>query len=99
MPPDGEFGSDASFSGKIRDNISSWVLWWRQRHLWMGAPQTPKPIEEDECVPRVAVVETVRETALDRKMSRRTNQGPRRRGLDNEMEGERRRPRKRPRKK
>lgn len=63
----------------------------------MGAPQTPKPIEEDECVPRVAVVDDVGEG--DRKLERRrAAPGPRRRGLDNELEGERRRPRRQPRK-
>ncbi|PZC79669.1 hypothetical protein B5X24_HaOG216068 [Helicoverpa armigera] len=88
-----------SFITKIRDNISSWVLWWRQRHLRMGAPQTPKPIEEDDCVPRVAVVEDIREVQQDRKVDRRrAAPGPRRRGLENELEGERRRPRRKPRK-
>ncbi|XP_075991394.1 potassium voltage-gated channel protein Shaker isoform X3 [Anticarsia gemmatalis] len=65
----------------------------------MGAPQTPKPIEEDECVPRVAVVEAIREAQQDRKMERRRGaSGPRRRGLESELEGERRRPRRKPRK-
>lgn len=65
----------------------------------MGAPQTPKPIEEDECVPRVSVVETIREAQQERKLERRrANPGPRRRGLENELEGERRRPRRKPRK-
>ncbi|CAH2035872.1 unnamed protein product, partial [Iphiclides podalirius] len=83
----------------IRDNISSWVLWWRQRHLRMGAPQTPKPIEEDDCVPRVAIVDELREVQQDRKLERRRGAGaPRRRGLDSELEGERRRPRRKPRK-
>ncbi|CAG9558237.1 unnamed protein product [Danaus chrysippus] len=88
---------EAIVISKIRDNISSWVLWWRQRHLRMGAPQTPKQIEEDDCVPRVAVVEEIRQQP-DRKLERRRAQsGPRRRGLENELEGERRRPRRRPR--
>ncbi|KAH9643546.1 hypothetical protein HF086_016753 [Spodoptera exigua] len=68
----------------------------------MGAPQTPRPIEDDDCVPlpRVAVVEELREVQQDRKLERRRGgQGPRRRGLENELEGERRRPRRRPRKK
>ncbi|XP_049694147.2 potassium voltage-gated channel protein Shaker isoform X3 [Helicoverpa armigera] len=65
----------------------------------MGAPQTPKPIEEDDCVPRVAVVEDIREVQQDRKVDRRrAAPGPRRRGLENELEGERRRPRRKPRK-
>ncbi|XP_064076562.1 potassium voltage-gated channel protein Shaker isoform X2 [Vanessa tameamea] len=64
----------------------------------MGAPQTPKQIEEDDCVPRVAVVEEIRQQP-DRKLERRRAQGgPRRRGLENELEGERRRPRRKPRK-
>lgn len=63
----------------------------------MGAPQTPKTIEEDDCVPRLAVVEEVQEQ--DRKLERRrAGTGPRRRGLENELEGERRRPRRKPRK-
>ncbi|XP_050559990.1 potassium voltage-gated channel protein Shaker isoform X2 [Spodoptera frugiperda] len=68
----------------------------------MGAPQTPRPIEENDGVPlpRVAVVEELREIQEDRKLERRRGgQGPRRRGLENELEGERRRPRRRPRKK
>uniref|UniRef100_A0A2H1VPQ8 SFRICE_003640 n=1 Tax=Spodoptera frugiperda TaxID=7108 RepID=A0A2H1VPQ8_SPOFR len=96
------FIRDGDSISKIRDNISSWVLWWRQRHLRMGAPQTPRPIEENDGVPlpRVAVVEELREIQEDRKLERRRGgQGPRRRGLENELEGERRRPRRRPRKK
>lgn len=81
---------------KIRDNISTWVLWWRHR---MGAPQTPKPVQEDECLPRVSVIEELRETPPERKLERRRiATGPRRRGLDNELEGERRRPRRAPKK-
>ncbi|XP_063393940.1 potassium voltage-gated channel protein Shaker isoform X2 [Cydia fagiglandana] len=88
-----------SFVSKIRDNISSWVLWWRQRRLRMGAPQTPKQIEEDDCVPRVAIVEEVREQERKLEKQRRgASSGPRRRGLENELEGERRRPRRKPRK-
>lgn len=81
---------------KIRDNISTWVLWWRHR---MGAPQTPKPVQEDERLPRVSVIEELRETQPERKLERRRiASGPRRRGLDNELEGERRRPRRKPKK-
>lgn len=82
---------------KIRDNISTWVLRWRHR---MGAPQTPKPIQEDECLPRVSVIEELREAQPERKLERRriAPSGPRRRGLDNELEGERRRPRRTPKK-
>ncbi|XP_063634083.1 potassium voltage-gated channel protein Shaker isoform X1 [Cydia splendana] len=88
-----------SFVSKIRDNISSWVLWWRQRRLRMGAPQTPKQIEEDDCVPRVVIVEEVREQERKLEKQRRgASSGPRRRGLENELEGERRRPRRKPRK-
>ncbi|CAH1647899.1 unnamed protein product [Spodoptera littoralis] len=66
----------------------------------MGAPQTPRSIDDVEVpLPRVAVVEELSEQQ-DRKMERRRGgQGPRRRGLENELEGERRRPRRRPRKK
>ncbi|XP_041986496.1 potassium voltage-gated channel protein Shaker isoform X1 [Aricia agestis] len=65
----------------------------------MGAPQTPKHIEDDEFVPRVAVVDELRESQQERKLERRRGaSGPRRRGLENELEGERRRPRRKPRK-
>ncbi|CAK1554013.1 unnamed protein product [Leptosia nina] len=63
----------------------------------MGAPQTPKPID-DEFAPRVEVVDELRETQ-DRKLERRRaggQAGPRRRGLDSDLETERRRPRRRP---
>ncbi|XP_052752652.1 potassium voltage-gated channel protein Shaker isoform X1 [Galleria mellonella] len=64
----------------------------------MGAPQTPKHIEDDS-VPRLAVVKEVRDSQQDRKLERRRGgTGPRRRGLENELEGERRRPRRKPRK-
>lgn len=83
------------FLSKIRENISTWVLWWR---LWMGASQTPKPVQEDECLPRVSVIE-LREAQPERKLERRRiASGPRRRGLDNELEGERRRPIRKPKK-
>lgn len=85
---------------KIRDNLSSWVLWWRR--LPMGAPQSPKPIEEEECVPRVPCsVEELREARKPEKkrVTAAAPPGPRRgRGLDNELEGERRRPRRKTRK-
>ncbi|XP_048488798.1 potassium voltage-gated channel protein Shaker isoform X10 [Plutella xylostella] len=63
----------------------------------MGAPQSPKPIEE-ECTPRVPChVEGIQEV---RKLERKRGpSGPRRRGLDDELEGERRRPRRKPKKK
>ncbi|CAH2103425.1 unnamed protein product [Euphydryas editha] len=64
----------------------------------MGAPQTPKQIEEDDCVPRVAVVEEIRQQPERKLERRRAPSGPRRRGLENELEGERRRPRRKPRK-
>lgn len=77
---------------KIRNNLGSWVLWWR---LLMSAPQSPK--WEDECRPRVAVVEELNEIRPERKVERRrVATGPRRRGLDNELEGERRGPRRKP---
>lgn len=68
----------------------------------MGAPQTPKVIEDDDCVPRLAVVEEIREAEQESKLDRRRGGGggggSRRRGLENELEGERRRPRRKPRK-
>ncbi|CAG4983984.1 unnamed protein product [Parnassius apollo] len=99
LPAELELGTGSLFF-KIRDNISSWVLWWRQCHLRMGAPQTPKLIEEDECLPRVAALEATRQAQQERKLERRRGpSAPRRRGLENELEGERRRPRRKPRKK
>lgn len=64
----------------------------------MGAPQTPKLIEEDESLPRVAIVEDVGE-GTGKLERRRGAPSPRRRGLENELEGERRRLRRKPRKK
>ncbi|CAG4977944.1 unnamed protein product [Colias eurytheme] len=61
----------------------------------MGAPQTPKAID-DEFVPRVDVIDETRQSQ-ERKLDRRRAQaGPRRRGLDSDLENERRRPRRRP---
>ncbi|CAF4744403.1 unnamed protein product [Pieris macdunnoughi] len=59
----------------------------------MGAPQTLKPLD-DEFAPCVEVVDETREVQ-ERKLDRRRAQagGPRRRGLDNDLESERRRPR------
>lgn len=64
----------------------------------MGAPQIPKQIDEDDCVPHVAVVEESRQQPERKLERRRAPGGPRRRGLENELEGERRRPRRKPRK-
>ncbi|CAH2218087.1 jg9834, partial [Pararge aegeria aegeria] len=62
----------------------------------MGAPQTPKQIDDDDSEPHVAVVEETRQEH-DRKLDRKRGQScPRRRGLENELEGERRRLRRKP---
>lgn len=64
----------------------------------MGAPQTPKQLDEDDCVPHVGVGEELG-PQQERKLERRRAQGgPRRRALDHDLEGERRRPRRKPRK-
>ncbi|XP_052746700.1 potassium voltage-gated channel protein Shaker [Bicyclus anynana] len=58
----------------------------------MGAPQTPKQIDDDESEPHVAVVEE-----QDRKMAKVRGQNcPRRRGHESELDGERRRMRRKP---
>lgn len=60
----------------------------------MGAPQLPKPIEDDEYLAHVAVVEplqTLEENKEDGKMDRK-NIAARRRA-ENDMNGERRRQR------
>lgn len=86
------------FFSKIHDNISSWVKRWRRR---IGASRTQKPVQEDERRPRVSVIEELPEAQPKRKLERRKvpSCGPRRRRLDNELEGERRRPKSKPKKK
>lgn len=89
----GGIGTRPRLLSKIRYNLSTWVLWWR---LLMGAPQTPKPVEKNEHLPRSANQE-LRDLQPERKVERRRAiNGPRRRGLDNDLEGERRRPMRKP---